>query len=97
MDEMTIRFKITVADTSYGGVVTEEVIKKEVEVPFVPMDNMVYIDGVRKYRIRKPEFYPDEWVEGPDPQLRKRIFGCWLNNISSSDKQSYINDGWVEE
>lgn len=97
MDTYTLRLKINIVDTTYGGSVSAEVIKKEVEIPFVPVNDIVYVDGAKKYRIRSPEFYSSEWVEGSDPQLRKRVFGCFLNNITSAEKQSYLDDGWVEE
>ena len=93
MDNITLRFKISVVDTNYGGQVVQEVIKKEIEVPFVPVDNIVYIDGARKYRIRKPEFHPDDW----DERNKVIVFGCWLNNIVSSEKQPYLDDGWEVE
>lgn len=93
MDNIQLRFKISVVDTSYGGSVTSEVIKKEVEIPFVPVDDIIYIDGDRKYRIRKPEFLPDEW----DEANKIIVFACWLNNIKPVDKQAYLDDGWEEE
>ena len=92
-DNSKLRFKVNVVSTSYGGQVTKEVIKKEVEVPFMPVDNMIYIDGDREYRVCRPEFLPNEW----DEQAKVVVFGCWLPNITPPDKQSYLNDGWELE